>query len=132
MIPGTYNLTIIRGDTWVFQISHKNSLGVYTDFEADFFNTPGAGQGGFRMHIRPAYIVKPDIPKATPLLILSSATGEISASGTVLTCTLTAAITASLEFNEGSYDLECFTGDVEPVVHKVLRGLVAVQDEKTG
>lgn len=131
MIPGKYDITIYRGSTWTIDVSKKNSAGVYVDFEADYINNPTPGVGLIRMHIRPAWKVKATTTKLDPLLSLTTANGRISVSGTVLTFTLPASVTAALTFNEGTYDVELVTGETEPVVDKLLYGTVSVQDEKT-
>lgn len=131
MIPGTFDIEIIRGDTWIFKLSHKDSAGAYTDFQTEYLDKPSAGLGEIRMYIRPAFGVRPERTPAEPLLKLSTTTGEITAVTTVLTLTLSAAVTAALTFNAGKFDIECATGDAVPVVHKVLRGQVTVDTEST-
>jgi hypothetical protein len=133
MIPGEYDIVIYRGSTWTINVSKKDANDVYIDFDADYINQPGAGDGKIEMEIRPAWRGSPpDVPKLSePLATLSTATGEITVSTTVITLTLSAAVTAALDFNTGAYDIELVTGDATPVVDKLLFGIVTVKDEKT-
>ena len=131
MIPGTYDIEIIRGDTWIFKVSHKDSQGVYTNFQDDYLDKGGVGLGEIRMQIRPAFAVRPEVTKADPLLTVSTTTGEITVETTVLTIEISATVTAALDFNAGKYDIECVTGETPKVVHKVLRGQATVDAEIT-
>lgn len=133
MIPGEYNITIYRGSTWSISIQHKDADDNYTDFDASYIDQPGADAGKIEMHIRPAWRgTPPDVPKkSTPMFSLTIANGRITTSTTTMTLTIAAADTKTLDFNEGSYDIELVTGDTVPVVDKVLFGKVTVKDEKT-
>jgi hypothetical protein len=131
MIPGKYDIEIYRGSTWTINVSKRDANDIYLNFEDAYINQPAAGLGEIRMYIRPAWRGRPGDVKPEPLLELTTANGRITVSTTVLTLTIPASVTETLSFIEGLYDIECVTGDAEPVVDKILAGSVAVKDEST-
>lgn len=131
MIPGKYDPVIYRGSTWTINVSKRDANDIYLNFQTAYIDQPTPGAGEIRMYIRPAWRGRPGEAKPAPLLELTTANGRISVSSTVLTLTLPASLTEGLTFNEGLYDIECVTGDAEPVVDKILAGNVTVQDEST-
>jgi len=133
MLPATHNIKVPRGGTFQHDIRIKDNLGSYIDFQAAYLDTPGAGLGEIRMYVRKPWKLDPQRQtKATPLLKLSTATGEITiVNNTTLRITLTAAETAALPFSEGQYDIELCTGDDPEWVDKPLKGQFTVDDEVT-
>ncbi len=128
MIPGKYDITIHRGGTWNISLESEDENGVDTDF-SDYDEA--------RMQIRPPWIK--GVPVKAPLLELTTGSGHIVISGTTVTLTISAQETASLDFDEGQYELEFVKhvdlGAVPPIpkeiVDKLILGSVAVTGEIT-
>lgn len=80
-----------------------------------------------RMHIRE------EVDDVTAIVELTSTGGDIvidAALGKV-TFTITAAVTATFDFDSAVYDLEIVDDSVEPVVTRILEGTVELCDEVT-
>jgi len=129
MLASLYNPKVQRGGTWAISISAKDVNNSLMDFSV--YNS-------MRMHLRPAWVGKPGSIKNAPLLILSTATGEIVVNTTTITITLSAAVTAGLAFDSAKYELEMVKDAVEEegeqeavpeIVDKLLYGTMQVTGE---
>ena len=131
MIPGRYDIIIYRDTTYSLPgISKKDANDVYIDFQADYIDTPGDGDGKIELVIRPPWKNRASETKLDPLYTLSDTIGTIIVATTVLSLLVPASVTSAFTFNEGFYELELYTGDTEPVVDQLLHGKVTVLDRK--
>lgn len=125
MIASLWNPTIQRGGTWNIDITSKDENGIDRDFSE---------YDSMRIHIRPAW-VKQASASNTPLLTLTTENGRISINTTTITLLLTAAETATLDFNTGKYELEMIKNavvgppPVAEVVDKLLYGKITITGE---
>jgi hypothetical protein len=131
MLPGKYNMTMFRGDTFSIAITRASAAGVPINFQTQYIDKPAAGNGSCVMTIRPGWKIRPETKKQTPLAVLSTALGTITVVGETITVTIPAGTTEDYSFNEGVYDIEIRTGDIVPVVHKVLYGRITIKDEQS-
>ncbi len=130
MLASEYNPKVQRGGTFSVGIVAKDENDVPMDFSV---------YDSMLMVVRPAWVGKPGTIKEEPLLTLSTATGEIvvddSSGQWGITITMTAAVTAALEFNSGRYELEMVIDEVDEntpeVIDKLLYGIMYITGEIT-
>ena len=126
MIPTKYDFTIWKGGTWSITVLAEDAAAGDVDFSADYT--------GMRMQIRRSWKSSTENYSGSPLLELTTENGRIAVAGdgSSITLTISAADTASIAFNSGSYDLELVNTDETPtVVDKLLYGTVTVMGEVT-
>lgn len=124
MLASEYNPKIQRGGTWSVGITAEDENKNARDF---------SGYDSMRIQVRPAWVGNPGTIKDTPLLSLSTTTGEIVIDTTLITITLSAAITAALSFDSGKYELEMIIDEIDAnnpeIIDKLLFGIMYVTGE---
>jgi hypothetical protein len=120
MVPGVYNITIYRGGTFEIDFYAEDddgpiSLGEIYD-QADLI-------------IYDAWVTPTEVNLPTPLMELSTTSGEIIISGTQLRIHLPAAITEAISFVGGTYRLKLtITDELNPVVDPFMQGTVTIRN----
>ena len=119
MAAGKYDITIEQGATFTLNLSYKNSAGAVIDLSSSYTS---------RMKIREstggtiiASTESGDSPKNTITIALA-------ASGNNIIVTISAAHTATFDFNNAVYDLELVSG-LE--VDRIIEGRVFLSKEVT-
>jgi len=126
MLASLYDPKIQRGGTFSVGITAQDDQGNAMDFSV---------YDSMRIQVRPAWVKNGTVSTITdePLLSMSTATGEIVVATTLITLTLSAAVTAGLTFNSGKYELEMIKDAVPgvsvEVVDKLLYGTMHVTGE---
>ena len=126
MLASLYNPKIQRGGTFSVGITAEDDQGNAMDFSV---------YDSMRIQVRPAWVKNSTMStiKDAPLLSMSTTTGEIVVVTTLITLTLSAAVTAALTFNSGKYELEMIkdavTGVSPEIIDKLLYGIMYVTGE---
>ena len=119
MAAGKYDISIEQGATFTLSMSYKNSAGAVQDLSSGYTS---------RMKIRESVggtIIASTESGDSPKNTLSIA---LAASGNNIIVTMSAANTATLDFNNAVYDLELFAG-LE--VDRVIEGRASLSKEVT-
>jgi hypothetical protein len=129
MVPGRHDIDIYRDATFTLPgIARKNSSDVYINFQTAYLDKPSAGLGKIDLVVRPPWKNRATETKQTPLLTLSTVTGEITVATTLISISIPASKTKLFSFNSGVYELELHTGDAEPIMDILLYGKFTVYD----
>ena len=119
MAAGKYDITIEQGATFTLNLSYKNSAGAVLDLSSGYTA---------RMKIRESTggtIIASTESGDTPKDTLSIA---LAASGNNIIVTMTAANTATLDFDNAVYDLELIAG---AAIDRIIEGRVFLSKEIT-
>jgi len=122
MRPGRYDIKINRGGSYS------------VSFTAQVNGTPinfATTYTGARLQVRPAWVASQADIVGDPLFEISTITGGLAFSTYTLLMALSAEVTRTLLFNEGSYSLELFNTTGVEKVDPFLYGDFLVDFERT-